>query len=282
MNTRIDHKRTKGAKLETFLCVLIFTIFVLGIGTVSHAVTVSLQWGASTGATGYKVYYQADTSTAPFSGTGASEGSAPVDVANQTSASISGLDPAHAYYFAVTAYNTAGESSYSNIVSVPEQTSPTTSISYPANNASVGGTVAITASATDNVGVTSVGFYVNGVLQGTDTSAPYTYSWNTSSLASGTYTLTSRAYDAAGNVGQSSAITVSVSNSAIIKGDVNRDGKVDVSDALLALHMAVGLVTPSAENLLYGNVAPVGSIDNMINIQDVMTILAVASGKITL
>ncbi|MEA5115934.1 MAG: hypothetical protein VB050_18110, partial [Geobacteraceae bacterium] len=81
MSTRIDCKRIKGAKLETFLCVLIFTIFTLGIGTISHAVTVSLQWGASTGATGYKVYYQADSSTAPFGGTGASQGSAPVDVA---------------------------------------------------------------------------------------------------------------------------------------------------------------------------------------------------------
>ncbi len=212
METRKRFKRWRSKVSTIFITVMAALSIVLPGESVCHAETVSLQWGTSTGATGYKVYYQADTSTAPFSGTGASEGSAPVDVANQTSASISGLDPAHAYYFAVTAYNTAGESSYSNIVSVPEQTSPTTSISYPANNASVGGTVAITASATDNVGVTSVGFYVNGVLQGTDTSAPYTYSWNTSSLASGTYTLTSRAYDAAGNVGESSAVTVTVAN----------------------------------------------------------------------
>jgi len=177
-----------------------------------HAVTVSLQWGASTGATGYRVYYQANSSAQPFGGNGASQGSAPVDVSGQTSATISGLDPANAYYFAVTAYNEAGESSYSNVVSVPELASPTTSISYPASNASVSGTVAITASASDNVGVSSVGFYVNGVLQGTDTSTPYTCSWNTSSLAAGSYTLTARAYDAAGNVGESGAVTVTVVN----------------------------------------------------------------------
>lgn len=174
------------------------------------AVTVTLNWGASAGSTGYRVYYRADSATLPFSGTGAAQGASPINVGNQTTATISGLDPAHSYYFAVTAYNSAGESSYSNLVSVPELTEPSTSISYPANNATVSGTVAITASASDNIGVSRVEFYVNGVLQGTDTSTPYTYSWNTAALAAGSYTLMTRAYDAAGNVGQSGNVAVTV------------------------------------------------------------------------
>jgi chitinase len=177
------------------------------------ASTVVLQWDPNTDAdlAGYKVYYQADSSTQPFKGTGATQGPSPIDVHNQTTETISGLDPAHPYYFAVTAYNTSGvESAYSNIVYVPELVSPTVSISYPTNNATVSGTVSVTASASDNVGVTKVEFYVNGALKTTDTSTPYLYSWNTSSLAAGSYTLMARAYDAAGNVGQSANVSVTV------------------------------------------------------------------------
>ncbi len=183
---------------------------LLTLGSGCFAVTVTLNWGASAGSTGYRVYYRADSATLPFGGTGAAQGASPINVGSQTTATISGLDPAHSYYFAVTAYNSAGESAYSNLVSIPELTVPSTSISYPASNATVSGTVTITANASDNIGVSRVEFYVNGVLKGTDTSSPYTYSWNTSSLAAGSYTLMTRAYDAAGNAGQSGSVVVTI------------------------------------------------------------------------
>jgi hypothetical protein len=91
-----------------------------------------------------------------------------------------------------------------------DTTAPTVSITAPGSNTSVSGTVSVTASATDNVGVSKLEFYVNGALQATDTATPYLYSWNTSSLAAGTYTLTAKAYDAANNVGQSSSVNVTV------------------------------------------------------------------------
>ncbi len=77
---------------------------------VCSAGAVSLTWNASAGAAGYKVYYQADSAAQPF-GTS-------IDVKNQTTATVDGLDPSHAYYFAVTAYDASGESSYSNIIAV--------------------------------------------------------------------------------------------------------------------------------------------------------------------
>src|SRR6185503_1640645 len=45
-----------------------------------------------------------------------------------------------------------------------------------------------------------------------DTAAPYTTSWNTTTLANGTYTLTAAARDAAGNVTTSAPVTVTVAN----------------------------------------------------------------------
>ncbi|KAB0666917.1 DNRLRE domain-containing protein [Oryzomonas japonica] len=180
------------------------------------ASSIVLQWDADTdpSVTGYKVYYQADSATQPFQGTGATQGAAPLDVQSLTSATITGLDPAHAYYFAVAAYNASGvESSYSNVASIPELTPPTVSLSSPTASTTVSGTVSVNASASDNVGVTKVEFYVNGVLKATDTATPYVYSWNTAGLASGSYTLQAKAYDAAGNVGQSGVVSVTVAGS---------------------------------------------------------------------
>ncbi len=94
----------------------------------------------------------------------------------------------------------------------PDTVAPDTSITDPASGATVTGAISVTASATDNVGVTKVEFYLDGVLQSTDTSAPYAWSWDTASAANGPHTLSTRAYDAAGNVGTSAAVNVTVSN----------------------------------------------------------------------
>ena len=93
-----------------------------------------------------------------------------------------------------------------------DTTAPTTAVTSPAAGATVSGTVAVTASASDNVGVSKVEFYLNGALAATDSAAPYEWSWNTTAAANGSNTLSSRAYDAAGNVGSSAGVTVTVSN----------------------------------------------------------------------
>ncbi len=122
------------------------------------------------------------------------------------------------YSITARAYDAAGNVGQSSAVAVSvnntvaDTTAPTTSITSPAANAIVSGTVNIAASAADNVGVSRVEFYVNGSLKGTDTTAPYSYSWSTTSVANGSYSITARAYDAAGNVGQSAAVTVTVKN----------------------------------------------------------------------
>jgi hypothetical protein len=103
-----------------------------------------------------------------------------------------------------------------------DTTPPTTSITAPANGATVSGTVSVTASASDNVGVTSVQFYIDGSLAGTDTTSPYSYSWDTTAVANGSHSIYSKAYDAAGNVGTSSTVTVTVSNST--GGNVLQNG----------------------------------------------------------
>jgi subtilase family serine protease len=97
--------------------------------------------------------------------------------------------------------------------SSPDTTAPTTSITAPANGATVSGTaVSVTASASDNVGVTKVEFYLDGALKSTDTTSPYAWTWDSTTAANGSHTLVSKAYDAANNVGTSATVTVTVSN----------------------------------------------------------------------
>jgi mono/diheme cytochrome c family protein len=94
-------------------------------------------------------------------------------------------------------------------------TAPTVSITAPAAAATVTGTVSITATAADAVGVVGVQFFVNGAAAGgEDLTSPYSYSWNTSALTNGTYSLTARARDAAGNMRTSTAVSVTVNNVA--------------------------------------------------------------------
>ncbi len=96
----------------------------------------------------------------------------------------------------------------------PDTTPPTVSITAPANGATVSGTTSVTASASDNVGVSKVEFYLDGALQSTDTASPYAWSWNTTTATNGAHTLTSMAYDAAGNSATSAAVNVTVNNVA--------------------------------------------------------------------
>lgn len=99
-------------------------------------------------------------------------------------------------------------------VASPDTVAPATAITSPADGAVVSGTTTVTASASDNVGVTNVEFYLDGVLQGSDTTSPFTWSWNTTAAANGLHNLSSRAYDAAGNNASSTTVTVTVNNVA--------------------------------------------------------------------
>ncbi len=93
-------------------------------------------------------------------------------------------------------------------------TPPTVAITAPTGGATVVGTVTVSASASDNVGVVGVQFKLDGANLGAQmTKAPYAVSWNTTTAGNGTHTLTAVARDAAGNTATSAPVSVNVSNS---------------------------------------------------------------------
>jgi hypothetical protein len=87
---------------------------------------------------------------------------------------------------------------------------PNVSITSPTGG-SVGGLVPVDVTASDDVGVTRAELYANNALVASDITSPYGFSLDTSKY-SGTVTLEARAYDAAGNTGTSSPVSLSVSN----------------------------------------------------------------------
>jgi chitinase len=135
-----------------------------------------------------------------------------------TGKTMSGLTNGVQYNFRISAVDAAGNASgftstNATPVAPPDTTKPTVSISTPANNATVKGVVAITATANDNAGVSKVEFRINGILAGTDSTSPYSYSWLTSSVADDqNYALSARAFDNAGNQTDSGVVTVKVDN----------------------------------------------------------------------
>ncbi len=91
-----------------------------------------------------------------------------------------------------------------------DTTPPTLAITNPVASTTVSGrSVGISASASDASGVSTVEFYVDGKLLGTDTSAPYSVNWNLRKTAAGGHTIRVRALDTQGNAAEKS-ITVSV------------------------------------------------------------------------
>lgn len=90
---------------------------------------------------------------------------------------------------------------------------PTVALTSPAEGATVGGTVAIAADASDAVGVTKVEFRVNDVVVATDTTAPYEYQWDTRTVGDGPAAVSARAVDEAGNAATSTR-NVTVRNGA--------------------------------------------------------------------
>jgi hypothetical protein len=103
-------------------------------------------------------------------------------------------------------------SAYVSGTLVSDNVPPTVSVTAPIDGSTVSGNTTITANASDNVGVTKVEWYLDGSLQGSTTSSPYSFTWNTRNASNGSHQITSKSYDAAGNMGTSTAITVTVSN----------------------------------------------------------------------
>ena len=112
------------------------------------------------------------------------------------------------------AYDTAGNSGVSTpvIFSVNNPDTPDPAPVISVSKSGTTGTITLSATATDNIGVTKVEFYVDTILKGTDTTSPYSMTLDSLTLSEGDHVLVGKAYDTTGNIGTSPSITFRVTH----------------------------------------------------------------------
>jgi hypothetical protein len=170
----------------------------------------TLGWTAATDDTVLARYNVHRSTTAGFTPSAANR------IAQPTGTSyVDTTAPAGTHFYKVTAEDAAGNvgpaSNEASAVVTADTTAPTVSITAPTDGATVSGTVSLAASAGDDVAVASVQFKLDGNNLGSaDTSAPYSFNWDSLSTNEGPHTLTAVATDGAGNQRTSAPVAVTV------------------------------------------------------------------------
>jgi methionine-rich copper-binding protein CopC len=157
---------------------------------------------------------------------------------------------AHFYYAKVTQDD--GNSLWSAPVWVTQQAGGGGDTIAPTVSASVAGssgTITFNANASDNVGVSKVEFYVDNALKGNDSTAPYSFAFNSTTVANGSHTLLAKAYDAAGNVASSTPVSFSVSNTTTQQQLIVNGGFESGSGSWTATS---GVITNDAQQAAHG------------------------------
>ncbi|MGH8260998.1 MAG: TIGR03118 family protein, partial [Steroidobacteraceae bacterium] len=161
--------------------------------------------------------------------------------------------PATTLYFAAGVASEA-DGVYGRIdlgATAPDVAAPTVAVTAPASGATVSGSVTLTATAADNVGVASVKFFAGTTAIGTATASPYSVSWDTTQTANGSVQLTAVAQDAAGNATTSAAVAVTVNNAAAV---TFTQLQTNIFTPICSVcHTGVGSSLPGAMNLTAGN-----------------------------
>jgi hypothetical protein len=173
-------------------------------GTVSGTVTLSASASDNVGVAGVQflidgVATGTEVTAAPYSTTWNS-----ASVANGS------------HTISARARDAAGNKTTSAVVTVTvsngDTTAPKVSITSPTAGQTASGTITLTASASDNVGVAGVQFLVDGAAYGAESTSGYSVSCNTTTLSNGSHTISAIARDAAGNRTTATAVTINVSN----------------------------------------------------------------------
>ena len=167
----------------------------------------------------------------------------------------------------VTARDAAGNTGTANLtVTLSDTTPPTVALTAPTAGSTVTSTVAVSGSASDNVGVAGVQFRLDGVNLGAEVATPpYTVTWNTTTAPDGGHVLTAVARDAAGNRATSAGVTVTVANGAAVTGGGATGSTApvisQVSLSVTKSGATVGWTTnkPSDSQLVYGPTTSYGN-----------------------
>jgi hypothetical protein len=183
-----------------------------GLSAAGGVASVSLSWIASSDDTAVAGYEVHRSSVSGFT----ADASTRIGQSATTSFVATGLTTG-VHYFRVVAYdatgNLSGASATAQALVTGDIEPPLVSISAPMNGATVSGSIAVTAIASDNAAVAGVRFLLDGAGLGVeDTTAPYSVVWNSAAGAAGVHQLSAVVRDASGNTATAPAVSVTVTN----------------------------------------------------------------------
>ena len=141
-----------------------------------------------------------------------------------------------------------------------DTTAPTVKVTSPSAGATVSGSVALTATATDpDDAVAKVEFYAGTTLIATATASPYTASWDSTKVANGTYSITAKGTDSNGNVGTSAAVAVMVNNGGGGQSEVEPNNSFAAANVITdPAGQVTGYITPSGDTDYFKITLPAG------------------------
>ncbi len=127
--------------------------------------------------------------------------------------SVSGNNSTHAMKFARLGVAYAAELAKGTLGTTPGNQAPTVAVTAPANGSTVSGVITVTANASDADGtVANVAFTMPNGSVVTDTTAPYSATFDTALVTNGSYQLRAVATDNAGAASTASTVSVTVQN----------------------------------------------------------------------
>jgi peptidoglycan/xylan/chitin deacetylase (PgdA/CDA1 family) len=108
-------------------------------------------------------------------------------------------------------------------------TSPSVTLTGPAAGSTVSGQATLTSNASSPIGIARVDYLVNGAVVATSTSAPYTATWDSSTVGDGPVTITARATDINGTQTTSAPVSATISNAASRGGNMLANASLETA-----------------------------------------------------
>lgn len=217
---------------------------ISSIASSTTATTATITWNTDESSDS-KVAYGTVT------GTYTTFSSSPSLVTNH-SISLSSLISDTTYYFVVVSKDasnniaTSSEHTFITTSSV-DITDPTVSLTSPSSG-SVSGNITVSASASDDVAVAGVTFYLDNLPIGSeDVSSPFTISFDTTTKSNGSYTFYAVARDGSNNYATSTGISVTINNSSGSGGSGGSSGSSSGARSLMPVS------SPNLDNPLKTN-----------------------------
>ncbi|XHS79063.1 CehA/McbA family metallohydrolase [Burkholderiaceae bacterium UC74_6] len=180
-------------------------------------------------------------------------------LSNSATYSFTPADGMHVYYAKLTQND--GKILWSAPIWVNQgaaSNGDTTPPTVSASETGTAGTITLAATASDDVGVTKVEFWVDGALKGTSTTSPYSMTLDSLTLPNGSHSLVAKAFDAAANSAASTPVSFSISNAGASMSETESNNTIATANAVGTATTVTGFISSTSDKDYFSVDLPAG------------------------